>query len=192
MLTGFTGIEALGEHHDREEFQCGTPPLDHWLKTWAWHSQKVGSAKTFVICPEADERRVVGYHALAAATAGNDDLPGALRRSVRGGPSVVPMALLARLAVDRNYQHQKLGKALLRDALVRVVRAAEEVATMGLMVHAKDDEACAFYLHFGFIPSPEVPLQLFLPMSTIRATIRTANLQAALLSGPPEVQADST
>lgn len=174
MPAGFRPVVPLEAGHDLEGFECGSPPLDHWLKNWARHSQKVGSAKTFVVCPEEDDMKVVGYHALAAATAGRDELPKDLRRLVRGGPDVVPMALLARLAVDQRYQGRKLGKALLRDALARVARAADEVGTVALTVHAKDDEACGFYRRFGFIPSPFHPLQLFLPMATIREAVRAA------------------
>jgi hypothetical protein len=39
-------------------------------------------------------------------------------------------------------------------------------------VHAKDDEARAFYEHFDFQPSPTDPLHLFLLLKDIRALFR--------------------
>ena len=38
-------------------------------------------------------------------------------------------------------------------------------------VHAKDDEAKAFYLHYGFEPSPTDEYHLFLMMKDIRKSI---------------------
>lgn len=171
MPAGFTPVAPLGADHRYDDFDCGTPALNHWLRTWAQHSERVESTKSYVVCREG-RRQVVGYHALTAASAGRDDAPKKLVRLA--GPHDVPVVLLARLAVDRQHQRQGLGRLLLRDALLRTAQAADHVGAVALMVHAKDDEAPAFYEHYGFLPSPLQPLQLFLPMKTIRSAIRTA------------------
>jgi hypothetical protein len=49
-----------------------------------------------------------------------------------------------------------------------------QVGAVALMVHAKDDEGRRFYEHFGFLPSPLQPLQMFLPLATIRRAINAA------------------
>ena len=82
--------------------------------------------------------------------------------------------LLARLAVDRQFQRQGVGRLLIRDAMIRTAQAADHVGALALMVHAKDDEARAFYEHYGFEQSPLQPLQLFLPIKTIRTAMAEA------------------
>ena len=169
MPAGFSTIEPLAATHELEGFDSGAPSLDHWLKTWACHSHKLGSAKTFVVCLE-NTRRVVGFHALAAASASKDVVP----RRVAAGLSPrheVSLVLLARLAVDKRYQGRKLGKALLRDAMVRTLVAADQIGVVAMVVQAKDDEAYRFYEHFGFLPSPLKPGQMFIPLGTIRRAV---------------------
>jgi predicted N-acetyltransferase YhbS len=53
----------------------------------------------------------------------------------------VPVMLLARLAMDRQHQGAGLGKALLKDALLRKVQAADIAGIRALLVHAKDESA---------------------------------------------------
>jgi GNAT superfamily N-acetyltransferase len=169
MPPGFTSVQPLAHEHELDEFDCGTRALDHWLRTWARHSQREGSARTFVICP-AGTRRVVGFHSLTAAAAGREAAPRRIARPL--SPNLpVPLVLLARLAVDGSAQGLGLGKALMLDAFSRTVRSAEEIGAVAMMVHAKDGDARAFYEHWGFLPSPLHPLQLFLPLKTIRAAI---------------------
>ena len=83
----------------------------------------------------------------------------------------IPMMLLARLAVDQTEQRRGLGKALLKDALLRTSQAAEIAGIRALLVHAKDDEARAWYASFDFEPSPTDAYHLFLLMKDLRALL---------------------
>ena len=56
--------------------------------------------------------------------------------------------VLARLAVDPDYQGQGLGAGLLNDAMLRTLAAADIAGIRALAVHAKDDRARGFYTHF--------------------------------------------
>ena len=76
--------------------------------------------------------------------------------------------LLARLAIDRTEQGKGLGKALLKDALLRTAQAADIVGIRALLVHAKDDEARVWYESLEFEPSPTDPYHLFLLMKDLR------------------------
>lgn len=171
MPAGFTPIDAITQDDELDEFDCGTHSLNHWLKTWARHSHRLGSTRTFVICPTGT-RRVVGFHSLTMASVAKEEPPKKVTRSL--GLHPVPVALLARLAVDMDYQDGGLGGALLRDAFMRTLQAASQVGAVALMVHAKDDEAISFYQHYGFEPSPIQALQLFLPLATIRKAMIAA------------------
>ena len=57
---------------------------------------------------------------------------------------------------------------MLWDAANRALRA--EMGVFALAVDAKDEQAAAFYRHFGFVAFQSKPLQLFLPLATIAHT----------------------
>jgi GNAT superfamily N-acetyltransferase len=121
---------ALASEHELEEFNSGTPPLDEWLKRRARQNEASGASRTYVI---ADGRRVVGYYSLAAGSVLHEAATGRVRRNM---PDPVPVALLGRLAIDRQWQGRGLGAALLRDAVLRVVGAAGTIGVRALLVHA--------------------------------------------------------
>jgi len=84
----------------------------------------------------------------------------------------VPVILLTRLAVDTSAQGRKIGRALVLDALARVNAAADDIGVRALLIHAKDEEARAFYMHLAeFEPSPTDPLHLFLLMKDLRKAL---------------------
>jgi len=95
----------------------------------------------------------------------------ATERVAKGLPNYpIGVVLLARLAVDRREHGRGLGRALLKDALLRAVSAAEIVGVRAVLVHALNDEARRFYARFDFEPSPFDPLHLMLLMKDIRAS----------------------
>jgi GNAT superfamily N-acetyltransferase len=83
----------------------------------------------------------------------------------------VPIMLLARLAIDHRWQGQSVGKALLKDAMLRTLQAADIAGIRAFAVHAKDEEARRFYLKFDFIPSPADPMHLFVLLKDVRRTV---------------------
>jgi GNAT superfamily N-acetyltransferase len=146
----------LAAEHDLEQFNSGTPPLDDWLKRRARQNEAGGASRTYVI---AEDRRVVGYYSLAAGSVLHTEATGRVRRNM---PDPVPAALLGRLAIDQAWQGRGLGSALLRDAVLRVVGAAETIGVRALLVHAISDEAKAFYEHWGFRASAIDPMTLMI------------------------------
>lgn len=64
-----------------------------------------------------------------------------------------------------------MGKALLKDAMQRTLRAADIAGIRTLAVHAKDDEARNFYKKFDFVPSPTDPMRLFVLLKDVRKVI---------------------
>jgi GNAT superfamily N-acetyltransferase len=69
-------------------------------------------------------------------------------------PDPIPIVVLGRLAVDTLLHGQGVGRALVRDAGLRVIQVAETIGIRGMLVHALFDEAWEFYLRVGFEPSP--------------------------------------
>jgi GNAT superfamily N-acetyltransferase len=166
--------EPLGKEHRLDDFQCGEPALDEWLKRHARAAQASGSARVFVVTVEDDET-VVGYHALAAAQVAPED---AMARALKGQPQArpVPAILLARLAVDEKHQGAGLGRALLQDLLLRCVEAADAIGARVLLVHAKHDAAKTWYMQFGFEESPTDSLHLLMLLKDVRAFLQRHGL----------------
>ena len=157
MTTGEPAPSApdpLNESHILDQFECGEPALDDWLRRRALANQASGASRTFVTCRDA---RVVGYYALAAGGITSNEAPGRVRRNM---PDPIPVMVLGRLAVDSREQRKGLGALLLRDAVERTRRLASEMGMAGIVVHAISAEAKRFYQHWGFVESPLNPMTL--------------------------------
>ena len=93
-------------------------------------------------------------------------------RVIKGIPQhPVPVMILARLAVDLQHHGVGLGKALLKDGLLRTAQAADIAGIRALLVHAKDESARQWYLNWEFDPSPSDPFHLFLLMKDLKAIL---------------------
>ena len=160
-------IEKLGREHVLGAFDCGQPDLNGWLIKYALQNQSASSAQTYV---GLVNDTVVGYYSLAVGQVEYGDAPERLRKGLARHP--VPIMLLARLAVHKEWQGKGVGRALLRDAILRTVQASEIAGIRALVVHAKDDAAKRFYLHCAeFVEYPENSLTLFLPIETVAASL---------------------
>jgi GNAT superfamily N-acetyltransferase len=158
--------EPLEQRHALVEFRCGELALDEWLMRHARAAQRSETARVYVATLE-DGTTIVGYYALAAAHVAP---VAATARALKGQPRgrAVPAIMVARLAVDERHQGVGLGRSLLGDALLRSAQAAESIGARVLLVHAKHAAARAWYLQYGFEPSPTDPLHLQLLMKDIR------------------------
>lgn len=155
--------EPLGAQHEIEAFTCGTESLDAWLERRALKNQASGASRTFVAC---EDRRVISYYALASSAVAVDAAAGRFRRNM---PDPVPVVVLGRLAVDRSRHGQGLGRALVRDAGLRVIQAADSIGIRGIIVHALSGEARGFYERLGFEPSPLDPMLLMVTLADLEA-----------------------
>ena len=144
-------VEKLCPQHKIEGFDCGREELNRYLLRYAWQNQQAGAAQTYVgLVDDA----VVGYHTLAVGQVAHEEAPERLTKGLARHP--VPIMLLARFAVDRRWQGQGVGQALLKDAMLRTLRAADIAGIRGFVVHAKDEAARNFDLKFDFIASPPI------------------------------------
>lgn len=151
--------EPIDKNHELEAFDCGVPALNDYLKKYALLNHQNRSARTYVATAGA---RVIGYYTLAAGSVARTTVPSRVGKGL--GQYPVPVIVLARLAVDQTERGKGLGKGLLKDALLRILQAAGIVGSRAVLVHAKDQEAAAFYRKFGFEPSPVDEFHLFLLM----------------------------
>jgi len=156
-------IEKLRRDHMIDAFDCGQEDLNRWLWRHALQNQGANAAQTYI---GLAGRAPIGYYSLAVGQVEFADAPERLQKGLARHP--VPVMLLARLAVDKDWQKKGVGRALLRDAVLRTVQAAEIAGIRGLAVHAKDDAARRYYEQFDFVASPTDPLHLFVLLKDVR------------------------
>lgn len=156
-------LVRLDSAHDRTLFNSSSEALNRYLREQVSQDVRRRVAACFVAL--ADEKRIAGYYTLASASLLLADLPPHIGKKLPRYPTV-PAVRMGRLAVDQGFKGQGLGGALLADALERAARS--EIAAYALVVDAKDEAASNFYQHHGFIPLPDSPLTLFLPLATVR------------------------
>jgi GNAT superfamily N-acetyltransferase len=159
-------VEKLRPDHKIEGFDCGREELNRYLLRYAWTNQQAGAAQTYV---GLVGDTVVGYHTLAVGEVKREHAPERLIKGLARHP--VPIMLLARLAIDRRWQGQGIGKALLRDAMQRTLHAADIAGIRAFAVHAKDEDARNFYEKFDFISSPTDPMHLFVLLKDVKRII---------------------
>jgi GNAT superfamily N-acetyltransferase len=129
----------LTKDHDRSSFDCGVPALNDYLKQYALQNQKKHAARTYVA---TRGNRIVAYYSLAYGSVSLEEAPQTVKS--RLPRHAIPVILLARLAVDSTEQGSGLGAALLKDALLRTIQAAEIAGLRAMLVHAKDDSPRTF------------------------------------------------
>lgn len=166
MSTSYEPVRKLLEADRVEQFDCRQPALNQFLQRYALVNQKANSAQTYVCCHEAD---VVGFYSLAVGSVDPKQAPSRVLKGLARHP--VPVMILARLAVDREHQGKGLGRALLKDALLRTAQAADIAGIRCLLVHAKDDRARQWYASWDFEPSPTDPYHLFLMVKDLKALL---------------------
>lgn len=167
--SGFNQVQKLASSHDVSIFDCGNKALNQFLQRYAVVNQKANSAQTYVCC-EQGTHCVAGFYSLTVGSVEPSAAVGRLSKGLARHP--VPVMILARLAVDCRYQGVGLGRALLKDALLRTARAAELAGIRAILVHAKDDDARNWYLQWGFEQSPTDPYHLFLLIKDLLAFLK--------------------
>lgn len=158
----------LRPEHVIDDFHCASEELTSWLTTHARSSSGGGFTKVFVVT-EVGSRNVVGYYAWTMAAVLPPNAPPRVTHG--GGLHPVPVALLARLAVDTRHEGGGIGSSMLRDVVTRAATVGSGIGCRGLLVHCENSAARQFYTNRipDFVPSPSDPLHLYLLMKTMRA-----------------------
>ena len=151
--------EKLRADHDLLKFECGEPTLDDWLRRRALSNEVSGASRTYLVCVG---EQVVGYYALAVGAVTHAEAPGRVRRNM---PDPVPVMIIGRLAVHKDYQGKKIAPGLLRDAVLRTLQAAEIAGLRAILVHAISERAQHFYQDCGFVPPPMDPMTLMITVA---------------------------
>jgi GNAT superfamily N-acetyltransferase len=156
-------VEKLRRDHAVDAFDCGRDELNRFLIRFALPNQQANASQTYV---GLSGDTVIGFYTLVVGQVTYDDAPERLTKGLARHP--VPIMLLARLAVGVDRQGQGVGAGLLKDAMLRTLRAADIAGIRAFAVHAKDEDARRYYERFGFVMSPSDPFHLFVLIKDLR------------------------
>jgi GNAT superfamily N-acetyltransferase len=157
---------------DLEEFSSGKPALDDWLKEHSSQARGSGTANTFVL--QNSNGEVSGYYSLSMGSIFHNEATERIRKGT--GRHQIPVLLLARLAVDLKFQGQGIGRALLRDAVIRGVDISMNVAFRAIITRPIDENAANFYRKYKFEPSPILPDHLIILVKDARKELGIPNI----------------
>jgi predicted GNAT family N-acyltransferase len=152
--------------HNRTAFSCEHEALNTYIQRQASQDIKKHVAAVFVLT--ADGKTIAGYYTLSQYALDSSGVPEETMRSL-GLPRYkdLPATLLGRLARNLSFKGQRVGELLLMSALKQALDHSLRIASMAVVVDAKDDPAKTFYKKYGFLELPDHPNRLFLPMKTV-------------------------
>ncbi len=156
---GVNPPEKINPCHQVDQFDCGNIQLNNWLKHRAFKNEIQGASRTYVV---TFENVVVAYYCLANGAIAQTLCTGKVKRNM---PDPIPVMIIGRLAVDQNWQGKGIGKALLRDAILRTLQASEIAGIRAILVEAISEEAKQFYEKCGFTISPIAPMTLMITIN---------------------------
>ncbi|RLL51543.1 N-acetyltransferase [Mariprofundus sp. EBB-1] len=162
----FSVPEKLSDQSNVAAFDCGNYDLNRFLKSHAFINQRSGNSTTYVSC---NAGHVAGFYTITLSSVSHKHVPANITAGQPRYP--IPVILLARLAVDQQYQGQGMGKALLKDAMLRTLMVADIAGCRAFLVHAKDKQTKQWYQQFGMQTSPTDPLHLLLPLNDLREAV---------------------
>jgi len=167
LTTRFASEPLDRKKHNRAAFQCEHRALADYIKHQASQDVKKHVAAVFVLTP--DGTTIAGYYTLSQYGVDAGGLPQEVFDQLRIPKYPrLPATLIGRLARHTEFKGQGIGEHLLMDALSKALEVSKSIASVAVVVDAKDDAAVRFYKKYGFIEMPDHPNRLFIPMATVR------------------------
>jgi GNAT superfamily N-acetyltransferase len=155
--------------HDRDDFSCGDPTLDEWLRRYAGQNRRGNTAATWVIADQNDA--VIAYASLSMTGV---DLSAAPPPMAKQSPQPVPALLLGRLAVDHRHAGLGVGTALVAHVLATALEINAKAACKAVVVVALHEQARSWWERLGFHPfdpSDLACLDLYLLTDEVERTL---------------------
>ncbi|MBD2796496.1 GNAT family N-acetyltransferase [Xenorhabdus sp. 18] len=158
-------IEEITQQHNRKAFDCGIHELNQFLQQQARQKTIKHIAKSYVACRASEPTTILGYYTLT----GYSVITPPAHRDYKKYPHPLNAVKLARLAVDRSYQGQRIGEKLLVDAIYRTVLVSQQISAIGLFVDPMNSKVIPFYQQYGFLsvePEDHLCIEMWLPIKT--------------------------
>ena len=149
-----------------KKFDCEVEPLNTFLSAYALKSDELGIGKTFVAV--SDDGKICGYFTLSTARISYKEIPDEYK--VRLPKYPILAIRIARLVVSKEIKGKGLGKALLKQAFMKIVQVSDITGVYFILVDAKETSK-TFYEHYGFINLNDNELCYFMLVDTVKRAI---------------------
>lgn len=156
-------------------FASGEQDLDNFFAKYAYSNGEQGLGVTYVLLRRPTDDSVLpyilGFYTISMATIASKQASKVIVGKLPRYP--IPAALIGRLAVDHRAQGRGLGSTLLVDAFGRILGASDGIGCAGIVVDAKNGNAEAFYLKYGFVAVDAAvwPRRMFIAIGTVRQSL---------------------
>jgi GNAT superfamily N-acetyltransferase len=147
-------IELLNKKHNRTNFDCEKEILNNYLKNQAGQDIKRKLSTCFVLS-ELKTNNIQGFYTLSNSSIPLNSFSEKIQKKLPKSYTSIPTTLLGRLAVDKKYKGNGIGKILLIDALKKSYYNSQLIASFALVVDPIDEDAENFYKKFDFIKLPD-------------------------------------
>lgn len=158
-------IEPLDKSHDRESFDCGEESLNVFLRRYARQNDEKGLGRTY-LAVKGNEPKIYGYYTISSGSVSFEIVPENLPQYP------IPVVHLGRLTVDESPRGQRLGKALLADALKRAALLSDQLGIFAVEVYALNEQARQFYLKFGLTQRKDDKYHLYMTFKKIKKVVK--------------------
>jgi hypothetical protein len=169
-------IVPLTAEHCVEDFDCGDPARNAWLRTRAFGNQSSDDTRTYVAI---EDGLVVGYYAIAVGSIVHAGMPGSVRRNA---PDPISCVLLAQLAVALPSQKRHKSRNLVLHSMGQAVKVAEIAGCRLFAVHPATPELERYYGNFGFVRTETTPMVMVMTLKKVRATLAAIAKEEAAAS----------
>lgn len=160
-------IVALSDRFALNDFDCGVPERNAWLRARALPNTRADDTRTYLA---VRGEQVVGFHALSLAGIVREHLPAAALR--KNTPVQLGAVLLAQLATDVSVRGQGVGRRLVLHAMTVAVTVADLAGSRLFATHPASETLDGYYERFGFTLVPGVsPRLMVMTMATVRRTL---------------------
>lgn len=158
-------IESLQKSHNRRAFDCGSEPVNEWLRRHARQSQNKHLSTTRALLDE--DVRIAGFYSLSYGQVHMDKLPDGVAKRL---PNVmIPVVVLGWLGIDKRFRGKGLGDRLLAHALSQANKASAIIPFVGVVIDCLDDGAKRFYQRYDFDEFPGHPMKLLVTRNQLQA-----------------------
>ena len=145
-------LESLSSEHSIAAFSSGMAAIDDFIRTQALPEQALGLSSVTVAVDPMTQGKVVAYFSLSPMSI---RLDGRLLSALGIPKESIPYPfvggfLLGRLGVEKSYQGQGIGEALVAIAVERCRKQRDSTGGVFLAVDAKTDELIPYYVKLGF------------------------------------------
>ncbi len=128
-----------------KSFDCSNPDYTKYLKFDSLYDTQENLARTYMLMLDG---KVLGFVSLAMSYVRKDNTA---KMKSKASDYNIPCLLISHLAVDRRYERQGVGTALVNVAIKKAIFATRHFGCRYLILHPEDDDGVReFYKKCGF------------------------------------------